>query len=71
MDLEKLVGEAKEYIVELFSGNAGGHDAAHSLRVYHNAMTLADAIPGCDRVVVALAALLHDADDHKIGRAHV
>lgn len=66
MDLEKLVGEAKEYIVELFSGNAGGHDAAHSLRVYHNAMTLADAIPGCDRVVVALAALLHDADDHKL-----
>ena len=66
MDFEKLVGEAKEYIVELFSGNAGGHDAAHSLRVYHNAMTLADAIPGCDRVVVALAALLHDADDHKL-----
>ena len=61
MEFEKIVGEAKAYISELFSGNAGGHDAAHSLRVYHNAMTLADELPYCDR-----EALLHDADDHKL-----
>lgn len=40
----------------------------HTLRVYHNAMLIADAEPGCDREIVALAALLHDADDHKLFR---
>ncbi|MBQ9044834.1 MAG: HD domain-containing protein [Oscillospiraceae bacterium] len=54
------------YITALFAANADGHDAAHSLRVYRNACVIADACPGCDRTVVALAALLHDADDHKL-----
>lgn len=44
----------------------GGHDAAHSLRVYRNAMHIAESEPGCDRDIVALTALLHDADDHKL-----
>ena len=54
------------YIKTLFRDNAGGHDISHSLRVYRNAMMIADREPGCDRQVVALAALLHDADDHKL-----
>ena len=29
-------------------------------------MALANSLPDCDRTVVALAALLHDADDHKL-----
>lgn len=57
---------AVRYVRALFEGNAGGHDAAHTLRVYHTAMRLADREPGCDREVVALAALLHDADDAKL-----
>ncbi len=57
---------AIEYICELFSNNAGGHDAAHSLRVYKNALRIAKEETGCDLEVVALAALLHDADDHKL-----
>lgn len=73
----KRVKAAKYYIEELFKNNADGHDAAHSLRVYHNAMAILDAeitgsetsaggrIP-CDKEVVALAALLHDVDDHKL-----
>ena len=66
MEFEKLAGETKAFIAELFRGNAGGHDAEHSMRVYHNAMLLADGIPDCDREEIALAALLHDADDHKL-----
>ena len=54
------------YIQDLFRGNSGGHDAAHSLRVYRNALLIAEGEPGCDMEIVALAALLHDADDHKM-----
>ncbi|MCR5807367.1 MAG: HD domain-containing protein [Oscillospiraceae bacterium] len=63
---EQTVIRAKEYIQKLFEGNSDGHDAAHSLRVYRNAMLIADAVDECDRYAVALAALLHDADDHKL-----
>ena len=65
---EKMIEQAIEYVNELFRNNAGGHDTEHTLRVYHNAMLIADAEPGCDREIVALAALLHDADDHKFFR---
>ena len=59
---------AMEYVQSLFAGNAGGHDAAHTMRVYRNAMQIAGSEPGCDLEIVALAALLHDADDHKLFR---
>ncbi|MBR5257750.1 MAG: HD domain-containing protein [Clostridia bacterium] len=51
---------------ELFSGDHGGHDAAHTLRVYINALMIAKTEPDCDMSVVSLGALLHDADDHKL-----
>ena len=54
------------FIQDLFRGNSGGHDAEHSLRVYRNALRIAEEEPGCDMEIVALAALLHDADDHKL-----
>ncbi|MCR4712444.1 MAG: HD domain-containing protein, partial [Clostridia bacterium] len=54
------------YIQELFRGDAGGHGADHSLRVYRNALLIAEQEKGCNRTVVRLAALLHDADDHKL-----
>ena len=63
---DQLIEKAKKYIRELFKGNSGGHDAGHSLRVYSLAMRIADTQPECDRTVVALAALLHDADDYKL-----
>ena len=61
-----LVNKTIAYIEGLFRGNAGGHDAAHSLRVYRNAMKIAETEPEADKEIVALAALLHDADDHKL-----
>ena len=36
------------------------------MRVYQNARNIAAGYPACDRLVVSLAALLHDVDDHKL-----
>ncbi|MBQ7545900.1 MAG: HD domain-containing protein [Clostridia bacterium] len=61
-----LTEKAIAYIGELFREDAGGHDAAHTLRVYRNALRIAASEPGCDMEIVSLAALLHDADDPKL-----
>lgn len=61
-----IIRSTINYIEDLFRGNAGGHDAAHSLRVYRNAMMIAEKEEKADPEIVALAALLHDADDHKL-----
>ncbi len=60
-----LISSAIEYVRELFAGNSDGHGFDHAMRVYRNAVTIADG-EECDATVVALAALLHDADDPKI-----
>jgi uncharacterized protein len=65
-DMTNTIEAAKEYIRELFSGNAGGHDASHTLRVYQNALLIAENENPCNMEIVSLAALLHDADDHKL-----
>ena len=64
--MSPLIPDTISYIENLFRSNAGGHDAAHSLRVYKNAMTIAETEPEADKEITALAALLHDADDHKL-----
>ena len=61
-----LIDAAIDYVDSLFRDNAGGHDAAHTLRVYQNAMLIARQEPDCDLEILALSALLHDADDHKL-----
>ena len=61
-----LIDAAIDYVDFLFRDNAGGHDAAHTLRVYQNAMLIAQQEPDCDLETVALSALLHDTDDHKL-----
>ncbi len=63
-----VIEAAKEYITGLFGSDHGGHDAAHTLRVYRSALMIADREGNCDREIVCLAALLHDADDHKLFR---
>ena len=62
----QIIEAAKSYITELFKNNADGHDAGHSLRVFRNALRIAEAYPECDLMIVALSALLHDVDDHKL-----
>ena len=64
--MEKTVDAAVAYIRELFAENADGHDFEHTMRVYRSAMRIAGAIPQADREIVALSALLHDADDAKL-----
>ena len=50
---ERLINDAKEYIKVLFEKNSDGHDLAHSLRVYSNAMKIAETEPGCDIEAIA------------------
>ena len=63
---EKIIENAIDYIQELFQTNAGGHDAEHTMRVYRNTLLIAEKEPDCDKQIAVLAALLHDADDHKL-----
>jgi len=41
-------------------GTDGSHDNSHLLRVWRNAEAIAASEPGCDRVVLVAAVLLHD-----------
>ena len=63
---EEIILAAKKYIRDLFAGNAGGHDAAHTLRVAALAEKILAEEPAADREKVLLGALLHDADDAKL-----
>ena len=63
---QSITEAAIEYIRELYADNADGHGFDHSMRVYRNALMIADSEPSADRFVVSLAALLHDADDYKL-----
>ena len=63
-----VVDAAMQYIQRLFQNNNGSHDAAHTLRVYQNAMQIAENEQDCDMELISLGALLHDADDHKLFR---
>ena len=63
---ESRIERAIDYITTLFQGNGDGHDLAHSLRVYHNAMMIAEMEGRGEEEVIAPSALLHDCDDHKL-----
>jgi len=60
------IERAIEYITKLFQGNGDGHDPSHSLRVYKNAMSIVKAEGRGEEEIIALSALLHDCDDHKL-----
>lgn len=66
MNEREIINSALQFIETLFANDCSGHDAEHSKRVYQNALILADTEPECNRFVIALAALLHDADDYKL-----
>ena len=64
--IEERIHATKQYVKTLFADRADGHDVAHTLRVYTNAMRIAQAEGLCDLEIVGLSALLHDADDDKL-----
>ena len=66
MSESKIINKAVEYVRELFVGNSDGHGADHTMRVYYNAKKIMESYPEADSFVISLAALLHDADDHKL-----
>ena len=66
MNKEDIIQQAVAYIKLLFAGNSDGHDAEHTMRVYRNAQFILESYPEADRFITLLAALLHDADDHKL-----
>ena len=61
-----LIEKAKEYARSLLANNYGGHDYNHTLRVYNNAVAIAQKEQGADLLIVSIAALLHDVDDYKL-----
>lgn len=63
---ESRIERAVDYITKLFQGNGDGHDLAHSMRVYKNALMIADMEGQGEEEIIALSALLHDCDDHKL-----
>ena len=64
--MREITDAAVRYIQGLFAENADGHGFDHSMRVYRNALRIAETEPAADRLIVSLGALLHDADDHKL-----
>ncbi|MBQ9887591.1 MAG: HD domain-containing protein [Lachnospiraceae bacterium] len=63
---DSIINSAIAYVEKTFYNNADGHDTGHAMRVYANAVKLAGYYPDCDAEIVALSALLHDVDDHKL-----
>lgn len=64
MNTEYLLQQAKLYVKTKFEGAESGHDWWHIARVYQSAMQMADEMHA-DKLIVGLAALLHDIGDSK------
>jgi uncharacterized protein len=61
----QIIKQAFDYIKEIFREDFSGHDYYHSLRVYNNAINIAQK-EGGNIFIIKLAALLHDVDDRKL-----
>ena len=64
MNQNEIIQKTSEYIKEEFSDDSSGHDWWHIYRVWNNAIAIFEQ-EKADRVIVELAALLHDLDDWK------
>ncbi len=64
-DENRIIGNVKNEVRQLFCNEFSGHDMLHTLRVVNNAEALHRSHGG-DSFIITLAALLHDADDKKL-----
>ena len=60
-----MINKAKELVSQLLNGDNSGHGMEHVNRVTELALRFAET-EKCNKDIVALAALLHDADDYKL-----
>ena len=60
-----IVEKALLFAKEFFKNEFSGHDYYHTVRVYNNAMMIAQH-EECDEELVSLASILHDVDDYKL-----
>lgn len=60
-----MIKSIEQKVKELMAGDNTGHSFDHVERVYHTAIDLCNQ-EDANMEVVALAALLHDADDYKL-----
>lgn len=60
-----IIKKAENYIKTILGAEASGHDFLHFSRVKSLALKIADDY-NCDRNLIEVASILHDADDEKI-----
>ncbi|KAI8620386.1 hypothetical protein BC830DRAFT_1099374 [Chytriomyces sp. MP71] len=61
-----IISATEEFVQRAFASADAAHDMAHLFRVRALALRIG-ATNGSDTLVLALAALLHDVGDHKLG----
>lgn len=67
MQSNEVIDATERFVAELHGNDHTGHDVAHLERVRQLAEVLSDGL-AVNRLVVTLAALLHDVEDRKLGR---
>ena len=55
----EIIDKTKEYVKNKLEDEGSGHDWWHILRVYNNALDIAEKEGNCDIFIIELAALLH------------
>lgn len=63
--MDFLIIKTEDYVKKTLAQAEGGHDWFHIERVWRNAIAIIENEPKADRLVVELAALLHDIADSK------
>ena len=66
-DNEGVIKNIISIVREVLEGEGSGHDWWHIVRVYNNAIDIAEKEGNADLFEIKLIALLHDIADHKFG----